>query len=107
MTGLRVATYNLYLGADLSLLFGVTDLDELAKQVRVVREQLEATRFDERARAVAAVLGRERPDLVGLQEVSRWTLTAAGRRGAGAGGLPPHAARRARERRLRATTRTR
>ncbi len=58
MTGLRVATYNLYLGADLSLLFGVADLDELAKQVRVVREQLEATRFEERARAVAAMLGR-------------------------------------------------
>ena len=75
MTGLRVATYNLYLGADLSLLFGVADLEELAKQVRVVREQLEATRFDERARAVGAVLGRERPDVVGLQEVSRWTLT--------------------------------
>jgi endonuclease/exonuclease/phosphatase family metal-dependent hydrolase len=75
MTDLRVATYNLYLGADLSLLFDVTDLDALAKRARVVRDQLEATRFRERARAVAKVLTRERPDLVGLQEVSRWTLT--------------------------------
>jgi endonuclease/exonuclease/phosphatase family metal-dependent hydrolase len=78
MTSLRVATYNLYLGADLALLFDVADLDALAQRVRVVRAQLAATRFDERARAVAAVLARERPDLVGLQEVSRWTLTPTG-----------------------------
>jgi endonuclease/exonuclease/phosphatase family metal-dependent hydrolase len=71
----RVATYNLYLGADLALLFGVRDLDELAAQVRVVLDQLAATRFEERARAVAALLARERPDLVGLQEVSRWTTS--------------------------------
>jgi endonuclease/exonuclease/phosphatase family metal-dependent hydrolase len=77
MTRLRVATYNLYLGADLALLFDVADLDALAEQVRVVRAQLEATRFEERAGAVARVLVRERPDLVGLQEVSRWTLTPA------------------------------
>ncbi|MEO5708733.1 MAG: endonuclease/exonuclease/phosphatase family protein [Nocardioidaceae bacterium] len=75
MTRLRVATYNLYLGADLALLFEVTDLKALAAQARVVRAQLAATRFEERARAVALVLARERPDLVGLQEVSRWTLT--------------------------------
>ena len=78
MTGLRVATYNLYLGTDLALLFDVADLDALAERARTVRDQLQATRFDERARAVASVLVRERPDLVGLQEVSRWTLTPDG-----------------------------
>ncbi len=75
MSRVRVATYNLYLGADLSLLFRVADLDALARQVGVVRAQLDATRFDERADAVAALLSRERPDLVGLQEVSRWVST--------------------------------
>jgi len=30
MSRVRVATYNLYLGADLSLLFGVSDLAGLA-----------------------------------------------------------------------------
>ena len=75
MTRVRVATYNLYLGVDLALLFGVADLDELAAQVAVVRAQLDATRFTERAVAVAALLARERPDLVGLQEVSRWVST--------------------------------
>jgi endonuclease/exonuclease/phosphatase family metal-dependent hydrolase len=76
MTRLRVATYNLYLGADLALLFAVADPASLAEQVQVVRDQLAATRFDERARAVAALLTREQPDLVGLQEVSRWTVAA-------------------------------
>lgn len=78
MTRLRVATYNLYLGADLAPLFDVADFETLAERVRVVRAQLLATRSEERARAVAAVLARERPDLVGLQEVSRWTLTPDG-----------------------------
>lgn len=70
---MRVATYNLYLGADLALLFEVADLHQLDETVVVVRTQLQRTRFEERARAVAALLARERPDLVGLQEVTRWT----------------------------------
>ncbi|NUS50039.1 MAG: hypothetical protein HOQ22_03230 [Nocardioidaceae bacterium] len=73
MPQIRVATYNLYLGADLSPLFGAADTDGLADAVARVRAQLDATRFEERASAVARLLARERPDLVGLQEVSRWT----------------------------------
>jgi endonuclease/exonuclease/phosphatase family metal-dependent hydrolase len=78
MPGLRVATYNLYLGADVALLFDAADPDQLAERVHVVRAQLAATRFEERARAVATILERERADLVGLQEVSRWTTTPTG-----------------------------
>jgi endonuclease/exonuclease/phosphatase family metal-dependent hydrolase len=74
----RVATYNLYLGADLSLLFEVSDADGLAAAIAQVRAQLEATRFEERAEAVARLLARERPDLVGLQEISRWTSGPTG-----------------------------
>lgn len=70
---LTVATYNLYLGADLALLFGVTSADELATQVGVVRDQLARTDFPQRAAAIAAILAREQADVVGLQEVSRWT----------------------------------
>lgn len=69
---LTVATYNLYLGADLALLFGVTSVDELATQVAVVRDQLVRTDFTQRAAAVARILAREQVDVVGLQEVSRW-----------------------------------
>lgn len=70
---LTVATWNLYLGADLSRLFGVGDADGLARATVEVAEELAATRFEERAGAIAAVLARETPDLVGLQEVARWS----------------------------------
>ena len=72
---IRVATYNLYLGADLALLFGATDAADLDRRVRLVREQLRATAPAERALAVARLLARHRPDLVGVQELTRWTLT--------------------------------
>lgn len=75
MPDVRVATYNLYLGADLSLLFDAPDTAELARRIARVRAGLDATRFAERAAAIAGVLARERPDLVGLQEVSRWSST--------------------------------
>lgn len=74
----RVATYNIYLGCDLSLVFGVTDDAELAKRVAVMRAQLDVTDLPARAAAIAAVLARERVDVVGLQEVATWTRTAAG-----------------------------
>jgi endonuclease/exonuclease/phosphatase (EEP) superfamily protein YafD len=74
MPSVRVATYNVYLGADLSALFAVTGPDELADQVKVIRSQLDATHAGERARAIAGLLARERPHLVGLQEVARWTV---------------------------------
>ena len=77
MTDLRVATYNLYLGADLSLLFDVGDPTVLLDRVAVLREQLAATDFRERAVAVAGLLARERPHLVGLQEVARWVTRDA------------------------------
>jgi len=58
-----------------SLLFGVSGETELAERVDVVRRQLDATRFPERAAAIASLLARERPHLVGLQEVARWSAT--------------------------------
>lgn len=81
MPRLRVATYNVYLGADLSLLLTVSDPDELTDRVKLVRGQLDVTRSGERVHAIAALLARERPDLVGLQEVARWTTAPLGRDG--------------------------
>jgi endonuclease/exonuclease/phosphatase family metal-dependent hydrolase len=68
----RVATYNLYLGADLSLVLGRRAADELARNRVEVERQLSVTAFPPRAAAVARLLARERPDLVGLQEVCTW-----------------------------------
>ncbi len=74
---MRVATYNLYLGADLTLVLGESGPgrgpEELATNLAVVRDQLAVTAFPRRAPAVARLLARERPDLVGLQEVCTWT----------------------------------
>jgi endonuclease/exonuclease/phosphatase family metal-dependent hydrolase len=70
---LRVATWNVYLGTDLLRLLAARSAGELATLARSVRAQVEATDTDARMRAVAAVLAREQPDIVGLQEVSLWT----------------------------------
>jgi endonuclease/exonuclease/phosphatase family metal-dependent hydrolase len=77
-TTLRVATYNLYLGADLTVVFDVASREELGHRARTVLDQVLATDFASRARAIAAILVRERVDVVGLQEVARWSSAIAG-----------------------------
>ncbi len=78
MTGVRVATYNLYLGADLTLIFGAHSPEHLQQQAKLVHAQLLGTDFPARADAIARVLVRERVDLVGLQEVARWSRSTIG-----------------------------
>jgi hypothetical protein len=68
-----VATYNLYLGADLSLVLGDRTAEELPANFAEVQRQLETARFSRRAPALAQLLARDRPDLVGLQESCIWT----------------------------------
>lgn len=70
-----VATYNLYLGADLSIVLGDRPRDELAANYGEVKRQLLATAFPERARYVARSLVERQVDLVGLQEVCCWTVS--------------------------------
>lgn len=83
MTALRVATWNLYLGADLTLVFAVDSPERLQQQARLVHGQLRGTDFRSRARTIARLLVRAQVDVVGLQEVARWTR--APRTGDGAG----------------------
>jgi endonuclease/exonuclease/phosphatase family metal-dependent hydrolase len=70
---IRVATYNLYLGADLEMLLldGTPDADPGAAFAEA-RRQLEVTAFPKRVDALAAVIRSEALDLVGLQEVCLW-----------------------------------
>jgi hypothetical protein len=82
MPSIRVATYNLYLGADVTVVFGVTDADDLSRKAKVVLEQVVATDFPARADAVARVLVDEEVDLVGLQEVAQWSREVPGDDGA-------------------------
>lgn len=67
-----VATYNLYLGADLSLLLGEATGERLDAYRADVQRQLDLTAFPHRAPAIARILAREQVDLVGLQEVCTW-----------------------------------
>ena len=78
MADVRVATYNIYLGADLTLVFGAQDPAHLIRQARLVHQQLLATDFPARAEAIARLLARERVDLVGLQEVAQWSRSRVG-----------------------------
>lgn len=73
MRTVRAATYNLYLGADLTTVFGVRNQGELSAAARRVLDQVIATDFPSRAAAVARVLVREHVDVVGLQEVATWS----------------------------------
>ena len=73
MRTVRAATYNLYLGADMTTVFGVRNQEELSVAARRVLDQVVATDFPSRAAAVARILARERVDVVGLQEVATWS----------------------------------
>jgi endonuclease/exonuclease/phosphatase family metal-dependent hydrolase len=65
-------TYNVYLGADLQPLFGVTDPDELMRRAAEVFAHVEKVDFDVRAVALAREIIDADPDVVALQEVSLW-----------------------------------
>ena len=78
MSSLRVASYNLYLGADLTVVFGVGSPQDMEQQAAAVHAQVLATDFPGRAAAVARILVREQVDVVGLQEVARWTRVVEG-----------------------------
>lgn len=75
---LTVATYNVYLGADLTPLFTASSQEELARRAAAVYAQTEKTDFPSRAEAIAGVLAANPPDVVGLQEVARWKIGPVG-----------------------------
>ena len=65
-------TQNLYLGADLTPALQATTTEGFLTAVAGIYGSSRANAFPVRAAAVAAEIDRERPDLIGLQEVSRW-----------------------------------
>lgn len=80
---LTVASYNVYLGADLTPLFSPqTDtFPEFVAAAGAVYAQMERTDFPRRAEAIADQIAAHEPEVVGLQEVALW------RRGPLGGGL--------------------
>jgi hypothetical protein len=65
---LKVVTQNLYVGGDILLPLSVPPEDFPAAAAEVLGQIL-ATNFPERAMKLADLIGHQRPDLVGLQEV--------------------------------------
>jgi endonuclease/exonuclease/phosphatase family metal-dependent hydrolase len=69
---LSVATYNIYLGADLNPLFRASTPVELAQAAASVYAQMERTDFPRRAEAIADLIAGHEPSIIGLQEVALW-----------------------------------
>jgi endonuclease/exonuclease/phosphatase family metal-dependent hydrolase len=69
----RVMTRNMYPGADLGILAGATE-SNIQAIAQTVIESIVESRIPERAALVAAEIATNRPDLVALQEVTRWTF---------------------------------
>lgn len=69
---LVVATYNVDFGTDLAPLFTASGTDLLVKAQGAFTTMLRSD-YASRADAVATLLGREHPDVIGLQEVAQWT----------------------------------
>ena len=69
-TELRVMTFNLYVGANLSKLLTAKSLEEIPVLVAQAYQEISETNFTLRARALAEAVERGDPDLIGLQELS-------------------------------------
>jgi endonuclease/exonuclease/phosphatase family metal-dependent hydrolase len=69
---LTIATYNLYLGADLTPLFSASSPQELIQRAGQIYANVVTTDFPSRAEAIAGLLAANPPDVAGLQEVSLW-----------------------------------
>lgn len=69
---ITVMTRNVFLGADLGPALGAPDLPSAVDGAGVIWNELQSTRFAERAVPLAREIRRSKADLVGLQEVALW-----------------------------------
>lgn len=70
---LVVMTQNLYLGSSLDAALAARTLPEFVAATAQIYGTAVASDFPRRAEAVADTIARKDPDLIGLQEVTRWT----------------------------------
>lgn len=68
----KVMTRNLYLGADLSPALAASNTTELAIAAQNIWNTVHNTNFPDRAKELAKEIAKNKPDLVGLQEVALW-----------------------------------
>ena len=67
---LTVMTYNVYVGADMLPLLGITNLVEVPKAVAGLYDTVVASDFAGRAAGIASTIKVHQPHLIGLQEIS-------------------------------------
>lgn len=70
----KVATYNMYLGADLDEIFGAGSEMELVMEVGEAFTDVQAGLPQERIDEIADQIATGAPDVVGLQEVALWRV---------------------------------
>jgi endonuclease/exonuclease/phosphatase family metal-dependent hydrolase len=69
---LKAMTRNLYLGTDLIPIAAAPDEATLEQRVQTGYNEVKKNDFPTRAKAIAAEAKRNKPDLIGLQEVALW-----------------------------------
>ena len=74
----KVATYNMYLGAELLEIFMSTSPEQLVTEVGEAYLDVQAGRPEERIDEIADQIVSSSPDVVGLQEVALWRIGAPG-----------------------------
>jgi endonuclease/exonuclease/phosphatase family metal-dependent hydrolase len=77
-TQLSVATWNVCLGAEFEPILGAGRERSLEDAARAVLDGVRASRFPDRAEAIARVVARHRPDVLALQELGRWETGGSG-----------------------------
>src|SRR5215210_7698091 len=69
---LKVMTCNVYLGADLIPLAGAPNREAFEQAAAQRFQTVERNDFATRAKALAAEIGKAKPDLIGVQEAAVW-----------------------------------
>ncbi len=67
-----VMTRNLYLGSSLGAALDATSIEDAVEGAGSILEDVEATKFPERAVLLAKEIKKSKADLIGLQEVALW-----------------------------------
>lgn len=70
---LTVMTQNLYLGSSLGPALAAGNQTEFIEAISQIYATVQYTNFPKRAQAIADEVQEKRPDLIGLQEVTKWT----------------------------------
>jgi endonuclease/exonuclease/phosphatase family metal-dependent hydrolase len=70
---LTVMTQNLYLGSGLGPALEAKTAEEFVAAVARIYATVQYTNFPQRAEAIAGEIEEKEPDLIGLQEVTKWT----------------------------------